>query len=95
MMCPPAEADVEREPTARRPCAPGGIFLNPIGCTKAERLNNYTKLPVMAAATIAHPLLLLLREAAEQVLLCLGFDLRLRFDGIATQPCLTCGDKRM
>ena len=56
MMCPTAGADVEREPTIRRPCAPGGILPNPIGRTEAERLNNYTALPVMAAATIAQTL---------------------------------------
>ncbi len=56
MMCPTAGADVEREPTVRRPCAPGGILPNPIGRTEAERLNNYTALPVMAAATIAQTL---------------------------------------
>lgn len=37
---------------------------------------------------VAHSSLLFLRGAAKQVLLCLGFDLRLRLDGIATQPCL-------
>lgn len=36
----------------------------------------------------AHSSLLLLRGAAEQVLLCFGFDLCLRLDRIATQPCL-------
>ncbi len=56
MMCPTAGADVEREPIVRRPCAPGGILPNPIGRTEAERLNNYTVLPVMAAATIAQTL---------------------------------------
>lgn len=53
MMCPTAGADVEREPTVRRPCAPGGILPNPIGRTEAERLNNYTALTIMAAVTIA------------------------------------------
>lgn len=77
-----------RQPGSLRPCAPGGILPNPIGRTEAERLNNYTELPVMAAATITHPSLLLLRGAAEQILLCFGFDLHLRLDGIATQPCL-------
>lgn len=56
MMCPTAGADVERELTVRRPCAPGGIRPNPIGRTEAERLNNYTVPPVMAAATIAQTL---------------------------------------
>lgn len=51
-----AGADDEREPTVRRPCAPGGILPNPIGRTEAERLNNYTVLPVMAAAMMAQTL---------------------------------------
>ncbi len=45
-----------RRPEACAPVRPGGILPNPIGRTEAERLNNYTELPVMAAATIAQTL---------------------------------------
>ena len=45
-----------------------------------------TKPPEPNRNFVARSSLLLLRRMSENILLCLGFDLRLRLDGIATQP---------